>query len=75
MSLQYYGTEKGYISNKNQNLFGNFIKKKGLEFEEHIVKMLRNKHYFFEVNKDLENREKYDLTLEKMKEGVPIIKV
>ena len=71
--LKLYGETKGFKPNKSDNLFGNFIKKKGLEFEEHIVKMLRNKHYFFEVQQDLGNLEKYNLTKEKMKDGVPII--
>ena len=71
--LKYYGEQNGFKPNKNDNLFGNFIKKKGLEFEEHIVKMLKNRHYFFEVKQNMSNNEKYNLTLEKMKEGVPII--
>ena len=48
--LKKYGKLHGYESVKKTNLFSNFIKKKGLEFEDHIVKMLRNKHYFFEVD-------------------------
>lgn len=71
--LKLYGGEKGFKPNLENNLFGNFIKKKGLEFEEHIVKMLKNKHYFFEVDKNLSNSSKYNLTLEKMNEGIPII--
>ena len=71
--LKLYGEQKGFKPNKSQNLFGNFIKKKGLEFEEHIVNMLKNKHYFFEVQQDLDNLQKYELTMEKMKDGVPII--
>ena len=35
--------------------------------------MLRNRHYFFEVQQNLEIIDKYNLTMEKMKDGVPII--
>ena len=35
--------------------------------------MLRNRHYFFEVQQNLEIIDKYNLTTEKMKDGVPII--
>ena len=71
--LQLYGKGKGFSPIKKSSLFSNFIKKKGIEFEEHIVKMLRNKHYFFEVDCNLSNIEKYEITLQKLKEGVPII--
>jgi len=71
--LKLYGKEKGYFPTENKDLFGNFIKNKGIEFEEHIVNILRNKHYFFEVQNKLSYMEKYNLTKDKMKEGVPII--
>jgi hypothetical protein len=71
--LKLYGKEKGFSPIKKESLFSNFIKKKGIEFEDHIVKMLRNKHYFFEVDSNLSNIEKYEITLQKLKEGVPII--
>ena len=35
--------------------------------------MLRKKHYFFEVQKNLSNIKKYNLTMQKIKEGIPII--
>jgi hypothetical protein len=71
--LKLYGKQNGFNPVKKASLFSNFIKKKGLEFEEHIVKMLRNKHYFFEVESKLSNQEKYEITMKKLKEGVPII--
>mgnify|MGYP001208213372 CR=1 FL=1 len=71
--LKKYGKLHGYESVKKTNLFSNFIKKKGLEFENHIVKMLRNKHYFYEVEYSDSIINRYEKTLEKLKEGVPII--
>ena len=71
--LKLYGKDKGFLPNNKNNLFGNFIKKKGVEFENHIVKMLKNKYYFFEIENKLSNLEKFNLTIQKMNEGVPII--
>ena len=71
--LKLYGESKGYKPLKESSLFSNFIKKKGMEFEEHIVKMLKNKHYFYEVDSNLSKLKKYEITLQKLKEGVPII--
>lgn len=71
--LKKYGKLNGFEPIKKTNLFSNFIKKKGLEFEEHIVKMLRNKHYFFEVQSSDSMLDRYQITLDKLKEGVPII--
>ena len=73
--LKYYGEQM--LSNLIKMTIYSVIllKKKGLEFEKHVVKMLKNRHYFFEVKQNMSNNEKYNLTLEKMKEGFPLIKV
>ena len=71
--LKIYGKLKGFYPIKNTNLFSDFIKKKGLEFEGHIVKMLKNKHYFYEVDAKESILERYNLTIKKLSEGVPII--
>tara|TARA_B100000767_G_scaffold54109_1_gene49766 strand:+ start:3693 stop:5411 length:1719 start_codon:yes stop_codon:yes gene_type:complete len=70
--LKKYGKEYGFNPIVNNN-FSDFIKKKGIEFENHIMETLRKKHLVFEIDNSLSNIDKFNITKDKMKEGIPII--
>mgnify|MGYP006131015083 CR=1 FL=1 len=82
--LNLYGKQNNLQKNNSDNKFSNFLKDKGIEFEEKVFNHIRKKYYSKTVNsdysfKDNQNdimgfyHQKYLETLELMDHGVPII--
>jgi hypothetical protein len=58
--------------NRSSNNFTNFIMQKGIDFEENIVKYLKNEHNLISVS-DRINDESIEKTRQLMLDGIPII--
>ena len=71
--LNLYGEQNGYKKNIQENKFSNFLKEKGLEFEEKIFNHIRKKYYSKTLDSNTEYHLNYKKTLEFMNNGVPII--
>ena len=59
-------------NNNNNNTFSSYIKRKGIEFETQIIKLLAQKFHLVTVS-DVYNASQIDKTIEYMKQGIPII--
>jgi hypothetical protein len=79
--LNMYGDNKGFLRDNPELNFTEYIMKKGIEFEEYIVEIIKSKFEkeFVEVSKRAEYplykkyRRQYNETLKYMKEGKKII--
>ena len=71
--LNMFGENKGFTRNVNDNKFSNFLKQKGIEFEEKIFNHIRKKYYCKTLPSDYKFYNNYLKTLEYMDYGVPII--
>ena len=71
--LNLYGEQNGYKKNIQENKFSDFLKEKGLEFEEKIFNHIRKKYYSKTLDFNTEYHLNYKKTLEFMNNGVPII--
>ena len=68
------GVEEGVHPNnfKNNKTFNSFIQKKGIDFEKHIVNLIKEKFPVSYVS-EIYNIENVNKTIELIKKGVPII--
>tara|TARA_Y200000002_G_C22659241_1_gene654941 strand:+ start:138 stop:1901 length:1764 start_codon:yes stop_codon:yes gene_type:complete len=79
--LNIYGKSAGFQKNRFENKFSDFLKKKGIEFENKIFNQIRKKYYSKTLDSDSipdDNimefyYDKYLETLDLMNNGVPII--
>jgi len=80
--LNLYGENIGLIKKKNENKFTDFLKNKGVEFEEKIFNHIRNKYYSKTLDINLSENQgdiltyylnKYRETISLMNNGIPII--
>jgi len=73
--LQSEQENKKLISEQENNNFINLILKAGIEFEEELVEILKRNHKIVRVGDytNCKNKDKFDLTILLMKEGIPII--
>lgn len=79
--LNIYGKSAGFQKNRVENKFSDFLKKKGIEFENKIFNQIRKKYYSKTLDSDSIPKDnimefyydKYLETLDLMNNGVPII--
>ena len=74
--LKLYGgrtrSNSGGNFTNNDNTFSSYIKRKGVDFESNIIKLLSQKFHLVSVS-DFYNAEQVQKTIEYMKQGIPII--